>query len=89
MLIEGDVEDPEITARQVWNTLTKLMKRTATGPDNIPFCIWKDHAELLTPAITWNLSLSTHSWPGYWKRVPNINLLPKVDGLNRIQTTEG
>ena len=56
------------------------MKRTASGPDNIPFSIWKDHAELLTPAITqvWNLSLSTHSWSGSWKRA-NINPLPKVD----------
>ena len=26
----------------------------------------------------WNLSLSTHSWPGSWKRA-NINPLPKVD----------
>ena len=31
MLTEGDIEVPEITKRQVWNTLTKL-KRTATGP---------------------------------------------------------
>ena len=34
--IEGDVEVPEIAQRQVWNALTKL-KRTPTGPDNIPF----------------------------------------------------
>ena len=56
------------------------LKRTAIGPDNIPFWIWKDLAELLTPVITqvWNLSLSTHSWPGSWKRA-NINPLPKVD----------
>ena len=79
VLIEGDVEVSEITQRQVWNTPTNF-KRTATGPDNIPFWIWKDHAELLTPEITqvWNLSLSTHSWPGSWKRA-NINPLPKVD----------
>ena len=77
--IERYVEVPEITQRQVWNALTKL-KRRATGPDNILFWIWKDHAELLTPVITqvWNLSLSTHSWPGSWKRA-NINPLPKVD----------
>lgn len=55
--------------KQVWNALSKL-KRTATGPDNIPFCIWKDHAELSTPVITqvWALSLLTHSWLGSWKR---------------------
>lgn len=42
---------PEITERQVWNAVTKL-KPTATGPDNIPFWIWKDYAELLTQVIT-------------------------------------
>ena len=51
VLIEGDVEVPEITQRQVWNALTKL-KRTARGPVNIPFWNWKDHTELLTPVIT-------------------------------------
>ena len=59
MLIEGDVEVPEITERQVWNTLTKL-KRTATGPDNIPFWIWKDHAR----------NFSLHS------PVPELSFLP-------------
>ena len=79
VLIEGDVEVPEITQRQVWNARTKL-KRTATGPDIILFWIWKDLAELLTPVITqvWNLLSSTHSWPGSWKRA-NINPLPHVD----------
>ena len=58
-----------IFSQTTWNALSKL-KRTATGPDNIPFCIWKDHAELSTPVITqvWALSLSTHSWLGSWKR---------------------
>ena len=51
VLIEGDVEVPEITQRQVWNALTKL-KRTTTGPVNIPFWNWKDPTELLTPVIT-------------------------------------
>ena len=36
MQISQEVTVPEITERQVWNALTKL-KRTATGPDNIPF----------------------------------------------------
>ena len=79
VLIEGDMDVPEIIQRQIWNTLSKL-KRIATGPDNIPFWIWKDHAKLFTPVITqlWNLFLLTHSWPGSWKRA-NINPLPKVD----------
>ena len=77
--ISQEVTVPEITERQVLNALTKL-KRTATGPDNIPFWIWKDYAELLMPVITqvWNLSLSTHTWPDSWKRA-NIIPLPKID----------
>jgi len=88
VLIEGGVKVPEITERQVWSTLTKL-KRTATGADNVPYWIWKDHAELLTPVIThlWNLSLSTHSWPGSRKRA-NINPCPRSIFPRRILTTE-
>ena len=63
----------------MWNTLVDV-KKTATGPDNLPYWIWKDCAELLTPVVThvWNLSLSTHTWPDSWKRA-NVNPLPKVD----------
>ena len=79
VVIAPDVEIPQITERQVWNILAKL-KRTATGPDEIPYWFCADHAELLTPVIThiWNLSLATHSWPTSWKRA-NINPLPKVE----------
>ena len=79
MQISLEVSEPKITERQVCNALTKL-KRTATGPDDIPFWVWKDYAELLTTVITevWNLPLSTHSWPDSWKRA-NINPLPKID----------
>ena len=67
----------EITERQVWNAVTKL-KRTATGPDDIPFWVWKDYAELLTTVKTqvWNLPLSTRSWMR-----ANINPLPKIDPI--------
>ena len=46
MQISLEVSVPEITERQVWNAPTKL-KRTATGPDDTSFWIWKDCAELL------------------------------------------
>jgi hypothetical protein len=60
-------------------SLTRI-KRTATGPDYIPYWVWNDHAEILTEVITnvWNLSLSSHTWPDSWKRA-NINPLAKVD----------
>ena len=70
---------PEITEMQVWNTLRKI-KKTATGPDCIPYWIWRNHTEIFTEVITkvWNLSLSTRTWPKVWKRA-NINPLPKTD----------
>ena len=36
VVIEPDVEIPQISEREVWNILTKL-KRTATVPDEIPY----------------------------------------------------
>ena len=49
-LVESRVQVPEISERQVWNCLQHL-KKTATGPDLIPFWVWKDHAEIFTPLI--------------------------------------
>ena len=79
MDISMDCKIPEISERLVWNTLRSL-KRTATGPHQIPYWIWKDQAEIFTPIIITrcNLSFSTQTWPKFWKR-PNINPLPKVD----------
>ena len=78
-IIGDDVDIPSVTEQQVWNAL-KRIKRTATGPDYIPYWVWNDHAEILTEVITnvWNLSLSSHTWPDSWKRA-NINPLAKVD----------
>ena len=80
MLIKGHVEVPEITQRQVCNALIKL-KRTATGPDNIPFWIWKDQAELLTPVINqvWIFIVINSLMAGFLEERANINSLPKVD----------
>ena len=79
VVIDSDIEIPEISERQAWNSL-RALKRTATGPDLIPYWVWKEHAEILTPVITkiWNLSISTRCWPSPWK-CANINPLPKVD----------
>ena len=79
MDIPDSVKTPEISERCVWNTLVDV-KKMATGPDNIPYWIWKDCAELLTPVVThvWNLLPSTHTWLDSWKRA-NVNPLPKVD----------
>ena len=53
------------------------LEKTATGPHQLPFWIWKDHAEILTPVVTkmWNLSVGM---AGSWKSA-NINPLHKVE----------
>ena len=79
MVVGSEIEAPETPERLVWKSLGKI-KRTVTGPDGIPFWVWKEHAEILTPILShiWNLSLHTHTWPMWWKR-SNINPIPKVD----------
>ena len=89
MQISLEVSVPEITERQVWSAPTKL-KRTATGPDDTSFWIWKDCAELLTTVLTqvWNLPLSTHSRPDFWKRA-KINPLPRPTPLSPTRKLTG
>ena len=67
--IGDDVKIPLINEWQVWNSLRHI-KKTAMGPDSIPYTVWKDHVELLAPVLTkvWNLSLKTYTWPVSWKR---------------------
>ena len=69
---------PDTSERQAWNSLQQIRK-TATGPDGIPYVVWEDHAELLAPVITmvWNLSLKSHTQPR--SKTSNIIHLPKVD----------
>ena len=70
---------PQLTLSQVFYALSNI-KRTARGPDLIPYRIWKDHAEIFAPVILeiWNLSLGSQTWPKAWKKA-NINPLPKID----------
>ena len=77
--VESGVQVPEILERQVWNCLWHL-KKTATGPDLIPFWVWRDYAESFTSLICkiWNLSLRFSTWPSSWKRA-HVNPLPNVD----------
>ena len=47
--IDPDVKTPTIPLGLAWNTLSNL-KKTATGPDEIPFWLLKEHVELITLA---------------------------------------
>ena len=77
--VDHSMQIPDVSEKQVWQVLRGL-KRTAVGPDNIPYWIWKDLADVFTPVICklWNLCFITQSWPKSWKRA-NINPLNKVD----------
>ena len=56
------------------------LKRTATGPDEIPFWFSKEQAELLTPVISyvWNLSLQF---------IPRLNLGKERTSVHYIRLT--
>ena len=50
MEIVHNASIPQLTTSQVFNTLSKI-KKSATGPDGIPYWIWKEHAAILTPVV--------------------------------------
>ena len=79
MDITESIPAPQLTLSQVYYALLKT-KQTSTGPDNIPFWVWKENAAILAPAVPaiWNRSLSTQRWPGAWTQA-NVYPLPKVD----------
>ena len=56
------------------------VKETATGPDGLPFQVWRDNCRTLAPVVTalWNTSLSSYTWPTAWKEA-NINPHQEVD----------
>ena len=87
VVVGSEIEVPEIPERLVWKSLGKI-KRTATAPDSIPFWVWKEHAEILSPILSyiWNLSLRRHTWPISWER-SNINPIPRVDIPKKSLTT--
>ena len=88
--VESGVQVPEISERRVRNCLQHL-KKTATGPDLIPFWVWRDHAEIFTPSICkiWNLSLRFSTWSSSSKRAhvtPSPRLtFPREDRLQKNQ----
>ena len=71
----------------MWKALDGV-KRTATGPDAIPYWVWRDQAEILTGVVTklWNLFISSHSWRKSWKRA-DINPSPRLMCLKETATT--
>ena len=66
------------------------LKNTATGPDRIPFWIWKVNTKILVPVVTkiWNLWLASDIWPTSWKRA-TIKPSPKVEIPKSYQDYRG
>ena len=64
VVIPEDTRLPMIEAHVVEKFLMK-QKRTAAGPDEIPYLIWRDYAPFLAPMVTKivNLSLNQQHVP--------------------------
>ena len=58
--------------------LLAKQKKTSTGPDGLPYWIWKHFSTILAPTITkiFNMSLKHKFVPLLWK-LDNINPIPK------------
>ena len=61
--------------------VVSTLKRTAPGPDELPFWIWRDYVYQLAPTITkvfkvFNSSLKKQLLPCLWK-LANITPIPK------------
>ena len=61
------------------------VKRTATGPDDLPFWFWKEYALKLTYVITHilNVSLVTQQIPIIWKTA-NVRPIPKETNISTL-----
>lgn len=77
--IQRNTVIPRITEVQTWKALSSVRK-TSSGPDGIPFWVWKEGASALAPIVTaiWNLLLYSQTWPMARKKA-DINPHPKVD----------
>ena len=71
------------------------VKRTATGPDGLPFWFWKEYALELIPVITHvlNVSLVSQQVPKIWKSasvrpIPKETNISALDQLRPISVTD-
>ncbi|XP_068750949.1 uncharacterized protein [Montipora capricornis] len=85
---------PSFSKTLVFIALSRI-RRTAPGPDNIPFWAWKKFSLELASAIThiYNTSLAIQKIPARWKSA-NIGPIPKetnttsLDQLRPISVTD-
>ena len=79
--IPDDARIPEIPLHVVTQLLSKL-KRTACGPDELPYWLFREFAHDLGPVVidVFNSSLRQHKVPSSWK-MTDIRPLPKESPL--------
>lgn len=79
--IADGTQVPTIEEHSVKQLLLHL-KRTASGPDDLPYWLWRDYAHLLAPVITkiFNHSLREQVVPLLWK-LANVSPIPKETPL--------
>ena len=72
---------PTVNECDVRNLLTH-QKRTASGPDEFPYWLWRDYSHHLAPVITkiFNCSLKHQTVPFLWK-LANVSPIPKESPL--------
>ena len=73
---------PRVDENTVKRFLTSV-KRTASGPDEFPYWLWKDYGQYLAPVITrlFNRSLEEQYVPQLWK-LANIRPAPKESPIS-------
>ena len=80
--IPMDTKIPSVSLDKVYDFLRK-QKRTACGPDDLPYRFWNIYAEILAPILTriFNTSLKSVIVPSVWKRA-NVIPSPKDNQIN-------
>lgn len=80
---------PEIPLAYVYELL-RSCKKTASGPNNIPYWVYSEFADILAEPLhyIWNLIISTGKIPSSYKSA-NIMPLPKVNNASSIDDIRG
>ncbi len=84
MEIPEETRIPMVDEYSVWTLLIR-QKRTANGPDELPYWLWRDYAHHLAPVITkiFNLSPQNQEVPLQWK-LANVSPIPKEAPLKTM-----
>ena len=82
LLIPEGTSIPTVDENSVKNAMLNLKR---TGPEGLPFWLWKDFAAYLAPVLTrlLNLSLEQQCVPNIWK-LANLTPIPKKGSMQVV-----